>query len=158
MKRVGRNIAALLFFGTMFWLGGCANTVKVQLQSESDLNAGSSAAPLPVVVRIYLLNDDAAFKNADFRDLWKRDTEVLGKSLLASKEIVMQPNAKERIELPHREDARFIAGIAIFRNPSSSRWSFIDSMSGNFVSRNWNKWFSVSVSVRLTQNRIELIQ
>jgi type VI secretion system VasD/TssJ family lipoprotein len=137
-------------------LAGCGNAVHVRLASDKDLNSSSTEAPLAVVVRVYVLGDDQAFKNADFRDLWKRDKEVLGSSMLATKEIVMTPGSEDKVELPYSEAAKYVAGIAIFRNPGTARWRFIDDISTNMVARYWHKMFAVSTSVRLTQNRIQL--
>jgi type VI secretion system protein VasD len=141
---------------TALTLTACSTAVKVTLKAGDTLNSDTSTTPLPVVVRVYQLNDDVAFKNADFRDLWKKDKEVLGQSLVVSREIVMSPKTKERVEFPYNENARYVGAVAIFRNPSISQWRVLDSYSNNFFTRFWNKTFGVSVDVRLTQNRIEL--
>lgn len=137
-------------------LTACSSSVKVGLSAGEDLNTASGSTPLPVVVRVYQLADDSAFKHASFHDLWKREQTTLGPSLLGVKEVVMQPNSEDKIEMPLDEKAKFVAGIALFRNPNTSKWRFIKRVSDNFVARNWHKAVSVGVDVRLNQNQIEI--
>jgi len=155
MNGYGRNLAALFLGTVLLALAGCGNMVKMELKSEQNLNIAGSGTGLPVVVRVYQLSDDAAFKSAAFRDLWKRDAEILGPSLLSSKEIVMQPDSKEKISIPLDTKTKFIAGFAIFRNPDAAKWSFVQPVSDGFIASAWHKLFAVGVSLRLSNNKIE---
>jgi len=138
-------------------IAGCGNLVKVDMLSEKNLNSLSESSALPVVVRIYQLNDDAAFKSAGFRDMWKRDAEVLGGALLSTKEVVMQPGTTGEMSFPLDGKTKFIAGIAIFRNGEAARWNFILPVSDNIVASYWHKLFPVSFSLRLSQSKIEVV-
>jgi len=129
--------------------------VNVGAKSDKLLNGGSGESALPVVVRVYQLSDDTAFKSAAFRDLWKRDTEILGSALISSKEIVMRPDSKESISVPLDDKTKFVAGFAMFRNPDAVKWRFIEPVSNNFIANGWHKLFSVSISLHLRQNKIE---
>lgn len=137
-------------------LAGCGNMVRMDVRSAKDLNNAGAGSPLPVVVRVYQLSDDAAFKSAGFRDLWKHDAETLGPAMLSSKEVVMQPDSREKISVPLNEKTKFVAGLAIFRNPDAAKWSFVQPVSDNFIASAWHKMFSVGVSLRLSQNKIEI--
>lgn len=138
-------------------LVGCGNMVKMDVRSDKNLNVVSSGSPLPVVVRVYQLSDDAAFKSASFNDLWKRDAEILGATLLSSKEVTMQPDSKESISLPLNEKTKFVAGFAMFRNTNTAKWSFIQPVSDGIIASSWHKLFPVSISLRLSQNKIEIV-
>ena len=138
-------------------ISGCGNLVKVDMQSEKNLNSLSESSALPVVVRIYQLNDDAAFKSAGFRDMWKRDAEVLGSALLSTKEVVMQPGSTGELSLTLESKTKFVAGIAIFRNGEAARWNFILPVSDNIVANYWHKLFPVNISLRLSQSKIEVV-
>lgn len=155
MKMWRRGSVAMVVVAMMS-LAACGNLVKTSMKSDKELNTNSVGTALPVVVRVYQLSDDAAFRSAAFRDLWKRDTEVLGSSLLSSKEIVMQPDHKESISVPLNEGTKFVAGVAIFRNPDSSKWSFIQPVSNGAIASYWHEIFPVSISLSLSQNRIEI--
>lgn len=153
MKMWRRGLAGMV---VMLSLVACGNMVNTSMRSERELNRNAAGTSLPVVVRVYQLSDDTAFKNAAFRDLWKRDTEILGSSLLSSKEVVMQPDFKDSVSFPLNEGTKFVAGVAIFRNPDSSKWSFVEPVSNGAIANFWHKIFPVSISLRLNQNRIEI--
>ena len=155
MNCYGQKYVAIFLGTVLMALAGCGNMVKMELRSEQNLNIAGSGTGLPVVVRVYQLSDDAAFKNSAFRDLWKHDAETLGPALLSSKEIVMQPDSKEKISMPLNEKTKFIAGFAIFRNPDAAKWSFVQPVSDGFIASAWHKLFAVGVSLRLSNNKIE---
>lgn len=156
MNKFWLNSLAVVAGTALLALSGCGNMVKMDVKSDKDLNSVATGSPLPVVVRIYQLSDDAAFKSAGFRDMWKRDAEILGSALLSSKEIVMQADSKEKITLPLNEKTKFVAGFAIFRNPDTAKWSFVQPVSDGFFASNWHKLFSVGISLRLSQSKIEI--
>ncbi len=156
MQYGSRNFVYILILLTSGLLSGCAGLVRLDVESTTDLNS-VSGTPLPVVVRIYSLEDDNAFNNADFYALWKKDEEVLARSLILKKEVVIQPDTTERIEFPYDSKMRFIAGVAIFRNPSKSQWRFIEAIPNNVISNAWQQVFSASFGLRLSQNKIEVV-
>lgn len=156
MNNFWHKFQTVLVLAGLLTLGGCGNLVKVNAKSDKELNIIGTGAPLPVVVRVYQLSDDAAFKNAAFIDLWKRDAEILGSALLSSKEIVMQPGSTENISVPLNENTKFVAGFALYRNPDAAKWSFIEPVSTNFIAAGWHKLFPVGISLRLRQNKIEI--
>jgi type VI secretion system protein VasD len=156
MVRYWRSSFAIMLGAMLLSLVGCGNIVKMDISSEKELNIVGAGSPLPVVVRVYQLSDDAAFRSAGFRDLWKHDAETLGPALLSSKEIVMQPDSKEKISVPLNEKTKFVAGFAIFRSPGSAKWSFVQPVSDGMIASIWHKAFPVSVSLRLNQNKIEI--
>lgn len=152
-----RNKMAVLIWVALFVLAGCGNMVKVDVKSDKNLNIVGSGSPLPVVVRVYQLSDDSAFKSAGFRDLWKKDAEVLGATLLSSKEIVMQPDSSQKISVPLDEKTKFVAVFAAFRNSDAAKWNAIQAVSDNFIANGWHKLFPVSISLHLGQSKIEIV-
>ena len=155
MNKLWQN--SFVVVAVVLGLAGCGNIVKMDMRSDKDLNVAISGASLPVVVRVYQLSDSTAFKSAAFHDLWKRDAETLGASLLSSKEIIMQPDSKESISLPLNEKTKFVAVFAMFRNTNTAKWSFIQPVSDGVIASSWHKLFPVSISLRLTQNKIEIV-
>lgn len=154
-KFMQNNLNVLAGAMLLLVLSGCGNMVKVSATSDRRLNNSGSESALPVVVRVYQLSDDAAFKSAAFRDLWKRDAEVLGSAMLSSKEILMRPDSTEKISVPLDEKTKFVAGFALYRNPDAVKWRFIEPVSTNFIANGWHKLFPVSISLRLGQSKIE---
>lgn len=156
MKYSNRSFALIACIIVSSLMSGCAGLVRLDVESDSNLNSVGNT-PLPVVVRIYSLEDDNAFKNADFYALWKQDEQVLARGLILKKEIVIQPGSTERIEFPFNDKIRFIAGIAIFRNPSKSQWRFIEAIPNNILANAWHQVFSASLGLKLNQNKIEVV-
>jgi type VI secretion system VasD/TssJ family lipoprotein len=155
MNKFLRNSLTVLVVAVLLVLDGCGSMVNVGAKSDKFLNNSGGESTLPVVVRIYQLSDDTAFKNATFRDLWKRDTEVLGSALLSSKEIIMRPDSKEKLSVPLDEKTKFVAGFALFRNPDAVKWRFIEPVSNNFIASGWHKLFPVGISLHLGKSKIE---
>lgn len=152
-----QNKITVLVLAVLFSLAGCGNMVKVDVKSDKDLNNVGSGSPLPVVVRIYQLSEDTAFKSAGFRDLWKRDAEILGSALLSSKEIVMQPGSSQKVSFPLEGKTKFVAVFAAFRNSDAAKWNAIQAVSDNIIASSWHKLFPVSISLHLGQNKIEIV-
>lgn len=156
MNRVGqKGVAIMAGVALVVAIAGCGNTVRVSAKADKLLNNVGTESAMPVVVRVYQLSDDAAFNNAAFRDLWKRDTEVLGSALVSSKEIVMSPDSTESISVPLDEKTKFVAGFALFRNPDGAKWRFIEPVSTNIIANGWHKLFPVSISLHLGRSKIE---
>lgn len=152
---IGRN-SLFVMMVVVLLSAGCGNMVKVGVKSDNDLNIVGSGNALPVVVRVYQLSDDVGFKNAAFRDLWKKDAEALGPALLSVKEVTLQPESKEKITFALDPKTKFVAGFAIFRNPHAAKWKFIEPVSDGFFAGYWHNFFSVGISLRLSKNTIEL--
>jgi type VI secretion system protein VasD len=78
--------------------------------------------PSPVVMRLYQLNGDTAFVNANFRQLWEEDEVTLGPTLLGKTEVVLNPGGVERIKTSLVEGTVLIAVVVGFRNFESAKW------------------------------------
>lgn len=78
--------------------------------------------PSPVVVRLYQLKGDAAFVNANFRQLWEDDEATLGPTLLGKAEVVLNPGGVERIKTSLIEGTALIAVVAGFRSFENAKW------------------------------------
>lgn len=84
----------------------------------------SPSSPQPVVIRIYQLRERKTFDTLVYRQLLT-DGEVLLKSeLLASREVVLQPGSAASLDMPMEPEARFVAVVALFRQPDviRTRW------------------------------------
>lgn len=110
--------------------GGCtscsvSSPIKIHLQGAEALNQDENQVSLPVMVRVYQLSDIDKFERASFADLWKKDRETLGDSLLAAKETTLSPKTSLHFSLPQEERAKYLAMIAIFRNPAGNQWRVV---------------------------------
>jgi type VI secretion system protein VasD len=145
MKRVAGLKIALMTMG-MFLLAACGGPmVKVELQSNQGLNPDRGGESLPVVVRVYQLNDKGAFESATFNQLWKSDEGTLGKTMLTRSEVILNPNSKDKIELDRHEQAKYVGIVAIFRNPIDRKWKDLRELSTDFLTKNLSTSFDVSL-------------
>jgi len=121
MKSLG-NLSVICFL-TLSCIG-CTLTppVIIKLKSSENLNPDSEMHSLPVIVQIYQLTDLDKFEQASFNDLWKKDSEILGGSLLSRKEFTILPNSETQIKLLKDSKTKYIAFLALFRNPENNDW------------------------------------
>jgi type VI secretion system protein VasD len=109
-------------------LGACGSkppkpaVAKLTVAAQSDVNPDAAGRPSPVVVRVYQLKDDAAFKDADFFALFDKEQPTLAASLVARQEFVLAPGDHKDVEFPVSADAKFLGVAAAFRDIRNSDW------------------------------------
>jgi type VI secretion system protein VasD len=126
--------------------------VNVELQSNQGLNPNRQGESLPVVVRVYQLNDKGAFESATFNQLWKQDEGVLGGTMLTRNEIIINPSTNDKVELDRHEQAKYVGIVAIFRNPIDRKWKDLRELNTDFLT----KHLSTSFDVSLTDNTLHI--
>ena len=96
--------------------------VYLKLETAGNINPNIAGRASPLVVRIYHLKSYAAFKSADFNELYKKDQEVLGNDLVDKKELHLKPNEKLTFFYEGIEDVGAIGVMAAFRYYEQSQW------------------------------------
>jgi len=131
MEDKGKHHMSLInkafFLIALMSISACSE-LKLQLDSSEYLNTGPNKQSLPVFVKIYQLNEDYRFKTSTFKQLWKNDERALGSSLLSKKEFVVSPGTHADMSLTIEEGAKFIAAMAVFRQPHNNQWRVIESL------------------------------
>ena len=92
------------------------------LAASADTNPDATGRPSPVVVRVYQLKTDAAFKGADFFALFDDDMKVLGPELISRDEYVLNPAERKTIDVVVSRDTRFVGALAAFRDVRNAQW------------------------------------
>jgi type VI secretion system protein VasD len=92
------------------------------LAASADTNPDATGRPSPVVVRVYQLKTDAAFKGADFFALFDDDMKVLGPELISRDEYVLAPAERKTIDVVVSGDTRFVGALAAFRDIRNAQW------------------------------------
>lgn len=94
------------------------------LTAASEVNPDRNDRSSPVLVRVYQLKADAAFKTAQFDDLYDDDKKVLGEAYVARHDVTLAPGGKQQLELPLADETGYIGVVAAFRDilSSSSQW------------------------------------
>jgi type VI secretion system protein VasD len=90
-------------------------TLNLDLTSRAAINQNGAGHPLSTVVRVYQLKDAKIFDALDYAQLQSNDLQELKADLLATKDVVLQPNASASISEPMNEDAEFVGVVAFFR-------------------------------------------
>ena len=117
-------------------LGGCGKpaviepppppaVLAVAASASATVNPDAEGRPSPVMVRVYQLQDAAAFRKATLGELWGSEAAVLGPALLAQREFSLRPGdtARTTIELP--PSVRHLGVAAAFRDFRGGTWRAI---------------------------------
>src|SRR5271167_4330924 len=120
-------IALVLAACTMF--AACASApkpqpvnVKLNIVVSADVNPDAQNRPSPIVVRIYQLKDDAAFKDADFFALYDKEQATLAASMISRQEFEVAPGTQKTVDYQLSLDARFVGVAAAYRDIRNASW------------------------------------
>ena len=103
-------------------------TMNLDLVGRPSLNANSLGRSLSTVVRIYQLRTPQAFEQMDYTQLQMNDLDALKADLLATRDVVMRPDASASISEPMSRDAEYVGVVAFFRDTGgNSTWKLLVS-------------------------------
>ena len=95
---------------------------RMTVIAQADVNPDATGRPSPIVVRVYQLQQDAKFANADFFALFDDEQQALGADLLARDEITLAPGERKEVPVEVKGEAKFLGAIAAFRDIRNSQW------------------------------------
>lgn len=95
---------------------------RMTVIAQADVNPDADGRPSPVVVRVYQLQQDAKFANADFFALFDDEQQALGADLLARDEITLAPGERKQLQVDVKGEAKFLGAIAAYRDIRNSQW------------------------------------
>ena len=125
--------------------------VMLTIEVEADVNPDASNKPSPLFLRFYELQSNKVFENADFVDLYEKDSEVLGGDLVAKQELKrVTPGESRKENFVLNKDTRFIAIYAEFFNYNDSKFRIVVPVENNNV-------FQDKVDIRISGNKISLL-
>lgn len=121
-----RSAQLFIFLATLALSGGCATPrIDLAVASYSNVNPDHSGRPSPVIVKVYEMRSDLAFKQSDFIPLFMTPVQVLGADLLAVDELVLIPGEARRITYEPAEQTRFLGILAGFRQMERAEWKAV---------------------------------
>ena len=111
-------------------VAGCASApkpidAKAAVVAASNVNPDIEGHPAPIVVRVYELKEEGAFKNADYFRLMDREQDALGTSLVAREEYELQPGESRTWELKIAPEVHFLGVAAGYRDLANSSWKAV---------------------------------
>lgn len=117
-------------------------TMNVDLQGRTSLNTDAQGQPLSTVVRFYQLKDATTFAQLNYAQLQSDDLNLLKVDLLATKDVVLRPDAAASLAEPMNPDAQFVGVVAFFRQPvQDSVWKLA------IPKKQWKKTDPVKIEV-----------
>jgi len=134
-KRASRSVTGLASAAAIaaaLLLGACGSStpdptiVGMSITATGSINPNSSSEPSPVVLRIYQLKSDSAFKAAEFSELFYNDRKVLGGDLLGQKEYNVKPGDKLTYDDTVSPETRYIGVLAGFRDIDNATWRLVE--------------------------------
>jgi type VI secretion system protein VasD len=96
--------------------------LRMQVVAADNVNPDDNGRAAPIMVRVYELKSDTAFRNADFFSLQDNDRKAIGDDLLAVDEFVLRPGEKKTIERKANSATTAIGVMAGYRNLGKSVW------------------------------------
>lgn len=120
------RVPGLAALAALLLAAGCAEppppppaptTVALEIEGGADMNGGA-----PARVKVYYLNSDAAFKNADFFALFDQPEATLGADLVAVDEYLLTPGGSESAAKSFDAAVPFIGAVAGLREIDRPGW------------------------------------
>jgi type VI secretion system protein VasD len=125
-------VRSVLFFILLLMsvlLGGCTTPrVDLALAIQPNVNPDHTGRPSPVIIKVYELRSDLAFKQSDFYPLFENPVQVLGADLLAADELVVVPGEARRVIYEPATETRFMGIMAGFRQMERGQWKVVSSV------------------------------
>jgi type VI secretion system protein VasD len=126
MMRTLRTLA--LVSAGLVWLAACGSSppkpqaLKLNIAVSADVNPDTQNRPSPIVVRVYQLKDDAAFKDAEFFVLYDKEQATLAAALVSREEFELAPGEHRAVDYKLSPDAHFVAVAAAYRDIRNAAW------------------------------------
>ncbi|CAG9186060.1 hypothetical protein LMG23994_06032 [Cupriavidus pinatubonensis] len=101
-------------------------TMNIDLVSRSSLNASGAGRSLSTVVRVYQLKTPQTFEQLSYEQLQANDLDMLKMDLLATRDVVLRPDAAASISEPMNEATEYVGVAAFFRDTGKTgTWKLI---------------------------------
>lgn len=161
MSKLNHKILLAISILTSVFLTGCQTVgetlnldtdVLLSIEVEANVNPDESNKPSPLFLRFYELQSNKVFENADFVDLYEKDSELLGGDLIAKQELKrVTPGESRKENFVLNKDTRYIAIYAEFFNYNDSKFRVVVPVENNNV-------FQDKVKIRISGNRMSLVK
>ena len=97
-------------------LHGCSSPrITMEVASQPNVNPDSSGRPSPIIVKMYEMRSDMAFRQGDFQMLFMEPMKVLGANLVAMDELLFVPGEARTVEYAPMPETRYVGILAGFR-------------------------------------------
>jgi type VI secretion system protein VasD len=116
--------------------------MNVDLKGRTGVNADAHGQSLSTVIRFYQLRDDKTFGQLSYSQMQSDDLTLLKTDLLATKDVVLRPDASANVTEPMNPDTQFVGVVAFFRDPTQDgAWKL------TIPKKRWKKTDPVKIEV-----------
>lgn len=116
-------LPALALAALLATLCACSSPrITMQVASQPNVNPDNSGRPSPVIVKVYEMRGDLAFRQSDFQTLFETPMRVLGASLVAADELTFVPGEARVVEYAPMPETRYVGVLAGFRQMERAKW------------------------------------
>lgn len=131
---------------------GLDKDLKLSFVALPDVNPDESETPSPVIIRMYELSSVKAFKNANFIDLYERDADILGKSMLSQQSLKpIKPGEQSHTNFVLGKETKFIGLYVEFLQYEDAKYKLTIPIEKSNV-------ISASSKIQLSGNNISLLE
>lgn len=132
-----RSILTVATLAGVVLLSACASgepkpkepiRLELTVNAQADVNPDERGRAAPIVVRLYELKNDNAFKAADFFTLQTQDKTVLADDVVKRDELQLRPGEHQTIVRRPAADTTAIGVIAAYRDLPNSVWRTVYTM------------------------------
>jgi type VI secretion system protein VasD len=118
-------------------------TMNLDLASRASLNATGAGQSLSTVMRVYQLKAPQTFEQLSYAQLQANDLESLKADLLATRDVILRPDASVSLSEPMHADTEYVGVVALFRSPGQEAvWKLV------MPKKQWKKTDPVKIEVR----------
>lgn len=125
--------SALAPMATMLSLGGCAKPpviepppppamIDISVRALATVNPDAEGRASPVMLRVYQLEEVAAFRKATLNELWGSEPALLGAALVAQREFALRPGESARASMELPVSVQQLGVAAAFRDFRGGTW------------------------------------
>ncbi len=122
--------------------------LKLILLAGKDINPDEKHSPSPLFIRLYELSSDQAFNRADFLELYEKDDALLGKDLIAKRELNrLVPGETQEDGFVLDANTRYVGLFAEFYEYKNSKYKLVFPVTPKNVVKN-------TVRIEVTGNQM----
>lgn len=111
--------------------------LKLILLAGKDINPDEKRSPSPLYIRLYELTSEHAFNKADFMALYEKDEALLGKDMLAKRELNrLVPGESQEEAFVLDPKTRYVALFAEFYEFKNAKYKIIFPVTSKNVVKN----------------------
>jgi type VI secretion system VasD/TssJ family lipoprotein len=118
--------ALLIFAAVLVLAASPAGAKETKLPSEAvaaqNVNPNRHGAPQPVLIHVYYLKHDEAFKQANFAELVAPKAPILGGDLIREADQLVGPGEQVELDGKFDEATQFIGVVAEFTKIDQAAW------------------------------------